>query len=877
MKRKTPWSLLALSVLVCAFLMYTPSASSSSTNQLIAVPQAVPATSNLMLPVPITLNVDRTDDTAAATACTAAPNDCSLRGAIIAANADLGADPVIINLQPATTYNLTLANATQENAAATGDLDITTGLHSVTIVGGGASGPNASIIDAAGLTSGSSRDRAFQLTASNVTAIFQDLRIQNGKAADDGASGASTNPTTQNSTRAGGGILNGAGIDINGVAVSSGGSLTLTNVVIENCQALGKGDDIVNEHRTLDAHGGGLASLGTTGNVIVTGSTFTANTALGGNGAIFNNAAGSNAKGGSIYLQGGTLNIDGSRIEASAANGGNGGDQNQNGQTNGGFGGFAQGGGVYVGGGTATINNTTFEDTEVNGGNSGTGGNASNPGGDAGGGGLYSLGNVTVTNSTFHLAEANGGDAGDAFGSTCLGGHQGGDGGGARGGAIFADGGSLIINTATFANNSATGGNGGDGGQTDGGLNCGNHGAGGLAYGGAITNANAATVNIKHGTISLNNAQAGNTGVNQGGANKPPRPAAEGTGGGIRVGPGSVTLENTIIAGNTAANGAGDNTGAPTPGPNVDGAVTSNGHNLLGVATEATGFTGTGDQTGANPMLAPLADNGGPTQTMEPLPGSPALDAGVAAGSTFDQRGLARTVDDPGVVNAPTSDGTDIGAFEAEVPCILTCPADITVSNDPDECGAIVNYTLTSEAGCGTVTCDHPSGSFFDVGETPVTCTSTAGPSCSFTVTVNDTEAPDITPTGQTITLWPPNHKYKTINVADLVASASDNCDSGVGLGSVRITSVTSDEPNNSAGDGNTTNDIVIAANCKSVQLRSERKGNSNGRVYTITFKVTDASGNTSTATAKVTVPHSQNGAAAVDDGPQYTVLSSCP
>ena len=50
--------------------------------------------------------------------------------------------------------------------------------------------------------------------------------------------------------------------------------------------------------------------------------------------------------------------------------------------------------------------------------------------------------------------------------------------------------------------------------------------------------------------------------------------------------------------------------------------------------------------------------------------------------------------------------------------------------------------------------------------------------------------------------------------------------------------------------------------------------GNGNGRVYAITFKVTDASGNVGTATAKVTVPHSQNGSAAVDDGPHYTALS---
>ena len=863
MKRKLVLPILALALSAGAALTYTRGASSSSPARRAAIPRAVPAAFNLMLPFATTLDVDRSDDTAAASACTPAPNDCSLRGAVINSNADVGAMPVTINLQPATTYTLTLTNATQENAAATGDLDINTSLHAVNIVGGGSSGPNASIIDAGGLNVGSARDRAFQITGSNVVVTFQDLVIRNGRAADDGTSGASTNPAAQNANRSGGGILN------------NGGSVTLTNVTVELCEALGKGDDIVNEHRTLDAQGGGLASLAATGDVNITGSTFTANSALGGNGGIFNNAAGSNAKGGSIYFEGGTLDLDGSRIEASRANGGNGGNQDQDGQTNGGFGGTAQGGGVWVGGGTVTINNTTFEDAEANGGNSGTGGNGANPGGGADGGGLYSLGNVTVTNSTFHLAEANGGDGGDAFGSTCLGGHQAGDGGGARGGAVFADGGSLIINTATFAENFAAGGNGGDGGQNDGGLNCGGHGAGGLAHGGAIANNNAATVNIKHGTLSLNDAQAGNTGVNTPGVNKPPRPAAEGTGGGIRVGPGAVTLENTIVAGNTAANGAGDNTGAPVPGPDVDGAVTSNGHNLVGNTTEATGFTGTGDLTNVNPLLMPLADNGGPTHTMALSPGSPAIDAGVAAGASFDQRGRPRTYDDPGVADAATSDGTDIGAFELQPLCSLTCPEDVEVSNDPDECGAVVEYEAPSGEGCGTVTCDHPSGSFFDVGETTVTCTSTAGPSCSFTVTVNDTQAPDIT-TGGSVTLWSPNHQYETVDVADLVAAVSDNCDPDVGVGGVRITKVISDEPDDGTGDGSTINDIVIAPDCGSVQLRAERKSNGNGRVYTITFEVTDASGNVGTATAKVTVPHSQNGSPAVDDGPQYTVLGGC-
>jgi hypothetical protein len=730
MKRKVAWSLLTLVVLVGAFLTYPQSASSSSSKPQIAVPLTVPETSN---PIPLfvtTLAVDRTDDTAAANACTAAANDCSLRGAIIRANTNPSADPVVINLQPATNYLLTLNNATQENAAATGDLDITTSLHTVTITGGGSSGPNATIIDAAGLNTGTRRDRVFHITGSNVTVIFRALVIRNGKAADDGTSGASTNPTAQNANRAGGGILN------------NGGSVTLTNVILQSCQALGKGDSVINDHTTLDAFGGGLASLAATGNVTITDSRLTGNVATGGNGGNFNNGAGSNAKGGSIYFEGGTLNISGSRIDTSAANGGMGGNGPGN-QQNGGMGGTAHGGGAYIGGGTTNINNSTFESCSAVGGNSGTGQNGTNAGADSGGGGLFSLGTLTLTNSTFDLNSATGGNAGDAFGPDCFGAHQAGDGGAARGGAVLADGGSLIINTATFASNSATGGHGGDGGKTNGG-SCAQtqHGAGGLAHGGAITNNNGATLNIKHATISLNKAQAGNTGVNQGGAISPARLVAEGTGGGIRVGPASVTLQNTIIAGNTAANGLGDIAGAPTPGPNVDGTITSNGHNLLGVATDAGGFVGTGDKIGANAMLAALADNGGPTQTMALSAGSAAIDSGVAAGATFDQRGQPRTFDDPGVANAPTSDGTDIGAFERQSLCNLCCPNNISVPNDPGKKGAVVSYQQPSGTGCGRVRCDRPSGSFFPVGETIVTCTSTFGTACSFKVTVKQTQSP---------------------------------------------------------------------------------------------------------------------------------------
>src|SRR5258706_7481936 len=98
MKNKVAWSLLTLVVLVGAFINFTPSASSSSSNL---------RTFNLM-PDATTFDVDRTDDTAAATACTDAHNACKFRGAIIAANAHLNARAAIINLQPARTYKLTL-------------------------------------------------------------------------------------------------------------------------------------------------------------------------------------------------------------------------------------------------------------------------------------------------------------------------------------------------------------------------------------------------------------------------------------------------------------------------------------------------------------------------------------------------------------------------------------------------------------------------------------------------------------------------------------------------------------------------------------------------------------------------------------------------
>lgn len=226
-----------------------------------------------------------------------------------------------------------------------------------------------------------------------------------------------------------------------------------------------------------------------------------------------------------------------------------------------------------------------------------------------------------------------------------------------------------------------------------------------------------------------------------------------------------------------------------------------------------------------------------------------------------------------------TSSNTASCSFTVTVAlaCTITCPANIVVNNAPGQCGASVSFAPTASSGCGTVTCSPASGSFFPVGTTNVTCSTTAGPSCGFTVTVNDTEAPVITLNPMNIELWPPNHQYETVTVSSLVTSVTDNCGGSIPISNVVIAQVSSDEPENGPDDGNTVNDIVIAADCKSVQLRAERQSGGNGRVYTITLQVKDSNNNVRTVTKTVGVPPNQSGMPALlGPGPGYSVTSSC-
>jgi hypothetical protein len=186
--------------------------------------------------------------------------------------------------------------------------------------------------------------------------------------------------------------------------------------------------------------------------------------------------------------------------------------------------------------------------------------------------------------------------------------------------------------------------------------------------------------------------------------------------------------------------------------------------------------------------------------------------------------------------------------------CVLTCPTNITVPNDPGECGAIVTYPMPTYTGnCGTVTASQNSGTFFPVGTTTVVITGNrldgTSDSCSFTVTVNDTESPVVSAaTATPDSLWPPNHQMVPVTVD---YTATDNC-------SVQCTlTVTSNEPINGQGDGDAAPDWQVI-NAHDLLLRSERSGKGNGRVYTIQATCTDPAGNTVIRTTTVKVPKNQ-------------------
>ena len=123
-------------------------------------------------------------------------------------------------------------------------------------------------------------------------------------------------------------------------------------------------------------------------------------------------------------------------------------------------------------------------------------------------------------------------------------------------------------------------------------------------------------------------------------------------------------------------------------------------------------------------------------------------------------------------------------------------------------------------------------------------------------VVVEDTVSPTIHVSVSPDNLWPPNHKMKKITAN---VTTSDTCDADP---TTVLTSAVSNEPDNGKADGNTNNDIQgadIGTDDRKLKLRAERLGRGDGRIYTITYDATDASGNSVTGSDTVTVPHNKH------------------
>ncbi|HEX8999155.1 MAG TPA: choice-of-anchor Q domain-containing protein, partial [Blastocatellia bacterium] len=165
--------------------------------------------------------------------------------------------------------------------------------------------------------------------------------------------------------------------------------------------------------------------------------------------------------------------------------------------------------------------------------------------------------------------------------------------------------------------------------------------------GGALAISDAGAVNLTNCTFT------GNTALNGGGVYNSlgnltllnctlSGNTGTGSAGGLGRAGGTVSLKNTLVAGNTAPSN-----------PDVAGAFTSQGNNLIGNSTGGTGFGGT-DLLNVNALLGTFGNYGGTTNTIPLLPGSPAINAGTATGApASDQRGIAR------------AGNVDIGAFES--------------------------------------------------------------------------------------------------------------------------------------------------------------------------------------------------------------------
>jgi len=295
------------------------------------------------------------------------------------------------------------------------------------------------------------------------------------------------------------------------------------------------------------------------------------------------------------------------------------------------------GGGIYNGG-TLILNNCTIASSTAQ-----------------VGGGIYNEGTLTLNNCTVSGNVATGaigtpgtigapGAPGMFFpimlpGGTGGPGGPGGLGGSTTGGGIYNSASLSLIN-CTLSGNQANGGVGGMGGPGGmGGIGSppgplgpeGPGGNGGFAAGGGIYNDTGGSLVLINCTSSGNQANGGLGGTPTG-AN------ASGDGGGIyNIGSIAVVTNSTVANNSVSASGSGDDVYNSAN-------LTYGGENIV-QSTYNSGAISGPNPIDADPGLASLGNYGGPTQTMPPLPGSPAIDAGTDSVTNFlatDQRGYPR-------------------------------------------------------------------------------------------------------------------------------------------------------------------------------------------------------------------------------------------
>lgn len=610
-------------------------------------------------------------------------------------------------------YALTISGSGETNNA-TGDLNVFGTTTSLTIAGAGS---GSTTIDAGGLA-----DRVMTTGGPSVT--LQDLAVVGGiaPAGADGGGIVANSPLTLNGVlitrnRAGdgapsGGFANSGG---DGGGISSGSTVTVQNSTITGNHAGSGGMGGAGGNGSAGGSGaaGGTGGRGggiwdKFGSVTVIGSTITANFAgAGGPGGIggfgTSGSGGTGGIGGSGGEGGGisaalVVTIDSTISDNAAGAGGTGGTGGggTSGPGQGGAGGpGGVGGGVEdrgspVGPGPISAMNTTFDDNQAGaGGPGGIGGSSGavagatgGAGGTGGNGGGVDSPGGTVTASTIAGNTAGAGGTGGTGGTGATGGSGGGGGFGGWGGGLSTS--ELSIANATFsANTNGAGGAGGTGGPGLAGAGGGGgHGSNG-GLGAAILANASSTSALTNVTIAGSQVGAaglgGSGGSGTGGSGGAGSPGIAGAIADIyNQGGTAVTLQNTVT---TASDGSFP----------CAGGVTDGGHNL-----SADGCLP--GPPGPVPKLGPLADNGGPTQTMALLPGSPAIDAVPASGANCpqtDQRGVPR----------PQGGACDIGAFEFAPPVVST--------------GNATNVTPTSATLNGTVTAFESDATvLFEIGAT---------------------------------------------------------------------------------------------------------------------------------------------------------------